>query len=387
MAIPFKYNRRSLLIRWVSNLMTAGTIAIVVSVFVAAMALVEGISSAIKDTSSPDNMIVLRQGANSETNSTISLDRLDALKFLPAISRDASGNPLASPELSEQIFATASDGTVDSLPIRGVLPVSLQVHERVRIISGRMFEPGLNEVILGKLIVNQYPGCSLGSDLKLGRRTWKVVGIFESGGGSFESEVWADLHSLQDDSHRGSTFNSIRLKLVPGADVAALVQRTSDDPQIDLQAQTEGDYYREQSSITAGLRMLGLLVAGIMAFAAVFAAMNTMYAAVSARTTEIGTLRALGFSPGAIMMSFLVESSALAFVAGIFGVILALPINGITTKFNGALSVATLAFNFHVTPALVVEALVFAVVIGAAGGWLPARQAMRVSVVNALRRQ
>src|SRR6266478_1025634 len=291
MAIPFKYNRRSLLIRRVSNSMTVGAIAIVVGVFVAAMAIVGGLDSAIKDSSSPDNMILIGRGADSEANSFITLDQLD------------------------------------NLPIRGVLPVSTQTHEKVRIIAGRMFAPGLNEVIIGKLILNRYPGCSLGADLKVGRRIWKVVGVFESGGSSFESEVWGDLHSLQEDSRRGSSFNSIRLKLVPGADVHSLIQRCADDPRINLQAKTESEYYKEQSGIAANLRALGLLVAGIMAFAAIFAAMNTMYAAVAARTTEIGTLRALGFSPLAIMTSFLAESSALAFAAGIIGVILALPVN------------------------------------------------------------
>ena len=277
--------------------------------------------------------------------------------------------------------------TLDNLPIRGVLPVSAQIHDRVRIIAGRMFAPGLNEVIIGKLLVHRYPGCSLGADLKLGRRTWKVVGVFESGGSSFESEVWADLHSLQEDARRGSSFTSIRLRLVPGADVHALIRRCADDPRINLQAETESEYYKEQSGIAANLRVLGLLVAGIMAFAAMFAAMNTMYAAVSARTSEIGTLRALGFSPLAIMTSFLAESSALAVAAGIIGVILALPVNGLSTKFNGgAVSAPTIAFNFHVTPGIVIQGLVFAVVIGALGGYLPARQAMRVTVVTALRR-
>jgi len=369
MAIPFKYNRRSLLIRRVSNSMTVGAIAIVVGVFVAGMAIVGGLDSAIKDSSSPDNMILIGRGADSEANSFITLDQLDALKFLPAIKRDGAGNPLVSPELTEQVFMPAGD-TLDNLPIRGVLPVSTQTHEKVRIIAGRMFAPGLNEVIIGKLILNQYPGCSLGADLKVGRRAWKVV-----------------LHSLQEDSRRGSSFNSIRLKLVHGADVHSLIQRCADDPRINLQAKTESEYYKEQSGIAANLRALGLLVAGIMAFAAIFAAMNTMYAAVAARTTEIGTLRALGFSPLAIMTSFLAESSALAFAAGIIGVILALPVNGLSTKFNGgAVSAPTLAFNFHVTPVIAIQALVFAIVIGALGGWLPARQAMRVSVVNALRR-
>jgi putative ABC transport system permease protein len=215
---------------------------------------------------------------------------------------------------------------------------------------------------------------------------WKVVGVFAAAGSSFESEIWGDMHSLQEDSRRGSAFNSIRLKLIPGADVAGLAQRIAADPRINLQAETETDYYREQSVFAANLRMLGLVVAGIMAFSAMFAAMNTMYAAVAARTTEIGTLRALGFSPGAIMTSFLGESSILALAAGVVGILAALPINGYTSKFNGPFSTPTLAFNFHVTPVVVIQALVFALLIGALGGALPARQAMRVTVASALRR-
>ncbi len=386
MAIPFKYNRRSLLLRRVSNLMTGGAIAIVVGVFVAAMAMVGGLESAVRDTSSPDNMILIRSGADSEADSVITLDQLDAIKFLPAIKRDDAGSPLVSPELVQQVFIPAADQTLDNLPIRGVLPVSTRVHEKVHVIAGRMFAPGLNEVIIGKLVLNQYPGCSLGGDLKVGRRVWKVVGVFESGGSSFESEVWADLHSLQEDSRREGSFNTIRCKLAPGAEVRSFIQRAADDPRIKLQAETEPEFYKEQSGVAANLRVLGLLVAGIMSFAAIFAAMNTMYAAVSARTTEIGTLRALGFSPRAIMTSFLAESSMLAFLAGIIGVILAFPVNGISTKFNGAIAAPTLAFNIHVTPLIAVQALVFAVFIGLLGGWLPARRAMRVSVVNALRR-
>lgn len=386
MAIPFKYNRRSLLVRRVSNSMTTGAIALVVAVFVAAMALVAGLDSTVKDTSSPDNIIVLRRGASSETASIITLEQLDALKFLPEIRRDTAGNPMVSPELAQQILMPAADRSLDNLPLRGVLPPSSQVHEQVHIISGRMLAPGLSEVVIGRSIVNQYPGCSLGSDLRLGRRTWKVVGVFEAGGSSFESEVWADLHTLQQDSRRGSSCNSVRFKLAPGAAVAPLVQRIADDPRINLQAETESEYYREQSAFAAKLRVLGLVVAGIMAFAAIFAAMNTMYASVSARTTEIGTLRALGFRPMAIMTSFLLESSTLAFVAGLMGVLLALPINGFSTKFNGSLSSPTLAFRFHVTFAIVIQALLFAIAMGVAGGWLPARQAMRLTVVKALRR-
>src|SRR5438128_1749912 len=248
MAIPFKYNRRSLLIRRVSNSMTVGAIAIVVGVFVAAMAIVGGLDSAIKDSSSPDNMILIGRGADSEANSFITLDQLDALKFLPAIKRDGAGNPLVSPEFTEQVFMPAGD-TLDNLPIRGVLPVSAQIHEKVRIIAGRMFAPGLNEVIIGRLILNQYPGCSLGADLKVGRRAWNVVGVFESGGSSFESEVWGDLHSLQEDSRRGSSYNSILLNSVQAAMVNCWIQRVAVNHGTNLKPRRDQGNSRNQSEL------------------------------------------------------------------------------------------------------------------------------------------
>ena len=175
MAIPFKYNGRSLLLRRVSNSMTTGAIALVVAVFVAAMALVAGLDSTVRDTSSPDNIIVLRRGASSETASIITLEQLDALKFLPQIQRDSANSPLVSPELAEQILMPAADHSLDNLPLRGVLPLITNVHEKVHILSGRMLAPGLNEVVIGKSIVNRYPGCSLGSDLRVGRRSRLVL--------------------------------------------------------------------------------------------------------------------------------------------------------------------------------------------------------------------
>jgi ABC-type lipoprotein release transport system permease subunit len=386
MAIPFKYNRRSLLNRRISNGMTAGAIALVVAVFIAAMALVSGVNSTIKNTSSPDNIILLRAGAESEANSIISLDQLNALRFLPFIKQNAAGAPLASPELTQQVFVNASDRTLDNLPIRGVLPVALEAHDSVRIVGGRMFSPSANEVIIGKRIAGRYPGCALGSDLKLGRRTWKVIGIFGAEGNSFESEVWTDLRALQDDSRRGSTFNSIRFKLAPGADFEAMKQQIASDPRVNLHALTESEYYQEQSKSAKNLYTLGMLTSVLMAFAAIFAAMNTMYGAVSARTKEIATLRALGFAPRAVMIAFLVESSMLAMTAAIGGVILALPVNGVSTKFNGAISSPTLAFAFQITPAIIAQAFLFALAIGIAGGWLPARHAMRTTIVEALRK-
>ena len=297
MAIPLKYNVRSLLVRRVSTGMTAGGIALVVAVFVVVMAMVAGLGTMISDTGEPDNMIVLRKGATTETYSSINLDQFDAMKFLPQIRRDPAGNPMISPELPVQVLMQREKGPSDNIVVRGVLPIALEVHQNVRLVEGRMFKPAMGEVIVGKGLAGRYANTKVGSTMQFGRGQWKVVGIFSAGGSSFESEVWADIHNVQDDTQRGAYYATVRLKMAPGADSEALINRIADDPRINLQAETEAQYYKDQSVVASQMRMLGLIVAIIMGVGAVFAAMNTMYAAVSARTSEIGTLRALGFSP------------------------------------------------------------------------------------------
>jgi putative ABC transport system permease protein len=385
MAIPLKYNVRSLLVRRISTAMTGGGIALVVAVFVIVMALVAGLNAAISDTGDPDNLIVLRKGATTETYSAVQIDQFDALKFLPQIRRERDGSVDASPELPVQALMERIGGGRDNIVIRGVLPIALKVHQKVRIAEGRMFNPSVNEVIVGKGLTGHYRNMQLGSTLHFGRGNWKVVGIMTADGGSFESEVWGDIHNVQDDAQRGAYYADVRLKLAPGADIAALIQRLADDPRINLQGQTETDYYKDQAVVANQMRMLGMIVAIIMAVGAIFGAMNTMYAAVSSRTTEIGTLRALGFAPLAVMTSFLLESLVLAVVAGVIGIILAMPINGLSTTFGNFVTFSTLAFSFHVTFTIVIEALIFAAVMGVVGGWLPARQAMKMPVVDALR--
>lgn len=385
MAIPLKYNVRSLLVRRVSTAMTAGGIALVVAVFVIVMAMVAGISATITDAGAPDNMVVVRRGATTETYSLMTLDQFNALRFLPGIQRDAAGNPLASPELPVQTAMPRTTGGSDYIVFRGVLPAALEVHDQVHIVAGRMFRPGLNEIIIGKGLAGRYANCALGAILHFGRGTWQVVGIFQAQGSSFESEIWGDIHSVQDEARRGAYYASARIKLAPGANAAALIQRIADDPRINLQAQSESEYYSDEATVANQLRKLVLVVAVIMGIGAIFGAMNTMYAAVAARRVEIATLRALGFSPGAVMLSFLTESMVLALFAGAIGVVLALPMNGFSTTFLNFVTFSTLAFSFRVSPAIVLGAFAFAALMGLLGGWLPARQAMRLTVVDALR--
>ena len=245
MAIPLKYNVRSLLVRRVSTAMTGGGIALVVAVFVIVMALVAGLNSAISDTGDPDNVIVLRKGATTETYSAIQLDQFDAMKFLPQIRREPDGEVDASPELPVQALMERTGGGRDNIVVRGVLPIALKVHPKVKIVEGRMFNPSVNEVIVGKGLMGHYENTTLGSTLRFGRGKWKVVGIMEAAGGSFESEVWGDIHNVQDDAQRGAYYADVRLKLAPGADSDALIRRLADDPRINLLAETEAGRFRE----------------------------------------------------------------------------------------------------------------------------------------------
>ena len=385
MAIPLKYNIRSLLVRRVSTAMTAGGIALVIAVFVIVMAIVGGIGTTITDSGAADNIVVVRRGATTETYSLITLDQFDALRFLPAIRRDGAGNPLASPELPVQTLLQRASGGSENIVFRGVLPVALEVHDQVHLIAGRMFHPGTNEIIVGKSLVGRYANCKLGAILHFGRGTWRVVGIFEAHGSSFESEIWGDVHRVQDEARRGAYYACARIKLAPGANAGALVERIASDPRINLQAQSEPEYYRDEATVATQLRSLVMVVAAIMGIGAIFGAMNTMYAADAARTVEISTLRALGFSSGAVMLSFLAESVVLALAASVIGIVLALPMNGYSTTFANFVTFSTMAFSFRVTPAIIIEAFAFAALMGLLGGWLPARAAMRMTVVDALR--
>ncbi|MGO9450886.1 MAG: ABC transporter permease [Candidatus Binataceae bacterium] len=386
MAVPLRYNIRNLLARRMSTLMTMGGIALVVGIFTLMMAMVGGLRQAIVSTASPDNLVVVRKGSTTETNSTISIEQYNAIRFLNGIRRDAAGEPLASPELAMQVFLQRIGGASDNIVVRGVLPVAAEVHNGVKLIAGRMFHPGLKEVVVGANLAQRYRNCQLGSTLRFGRDQWKVVGIFTARGSSFESEIWSDLHELIADSRRGDYYSSVRLRTSGGAQRRALISRIEHDPQISLHAETETDYYAEQSVAANQLAAIGMVVALIMAIGAVSGAMNTMYTAVAARVPEIGTLRALGFSSASILSSFLFEAMILALAGGIAGVALALPINGFTSNFTNFFSYSTLSFKFQVTARTVIEAILFAAVMGALGGFLPARQAIRMRLVESFRR-
>jgi ABC-type antimicrobial peptide transport system permease subunit len=265
-----------------------------------------------------------------------------------------------------------------------VKPAAYEVHERFRLVAGRLPSSGRSELLVGRSVAARYKGTQLGSRLNLGRQQWVVVGLFEAGGGSFESEIWTDAESLMSDMRR-HYYSAVTLKLRDLGVVDAFARQVADDPRVSLQAKREVDYYDELTQTAAIMRGLGMLVAFIMAIGAVFAAMNTMYAAILSRTKEIGTLRALGFTRASILASFVIESLLVTLPGGIIGCLLALPVHGVTSGTLNMQNFTDIGFEFRISGAIVMGAAAFALGIGLAGGLLPARHAARLPITQALR--
>src|SRR5262249_51351400 len=283
-----------------------------------ACSLFLGLISSLKQTmvssGDPRNLIVLRKGSDNDGSSQIPIEAFHAIRYLDGIERSAEDDPLASPELVVQPFFQTRDGGRENVLVRGVQPIALAVHDQVRIVAGRMIAPSAGEAVVGRGVLGRYEGTELGSMLEFGRNRWKVVGIFESDGSSFESEVWVDVRELARDAHRPIPFSGVRVRAADEAALARIKQRIDADPPYALEAERETDYYAKQSKSANTLYSLVIGIAVLAGIGAGFGAANTMYAAVRARTAEIGTLRAMGFSRGSILWSFQVEAVALAVV-------------------------------------------------------------------------
>ena len=390
MAIPLAYPVRSLLVRKWTSAFTAGGVALVVTSMLLLLSLVGGLRRMLASSGDPSNVVVLRKGSTNDGVSQVPRDAALSLRTMQGVARGDEGQPLASPELVNQPFMVTNGGGREIVLIRGVQPVAFQVHRAVRLVQGRMFRPHVGEVVVGVGVRGRYVGADLGGHVEFGRRRWTVVGVFDSGGKAFDSEIWADVTDVQDDTRR-TGYSGVRLTIDPGTDFATLKRRIEDDGRFTLEAKQETEYYREQADTTQTLYVLVLTLAVIMATGAVFGALNTMYAAVASRTAEIGTLRALGFPRGAILRSFLGESMVLAGAGFLAGTALAaLAVLAVNTLLSGVqfsmmtFSVATILL--HLTPGSLVAGLVIAGLIGLLGGLAPAWRAARLRVVDALHR-
>jgi putative ABC transport system permease protein len=388
MPIPLEYNFRSVINRWVSTLVAVLSIAGTVAVFIVMLAMAQGFRATLVSSGSAQNAIILRGGADAEMMSAIMLDQVKVIADAPGIARSAAGDPLVSAEVVViGAFPLIASGTDANVQIRGVSPLALQVRPDVRIAEGRFLQSGLAELVVGKNVPGIYKGFELGSSIDFGGGRWTVVGVFDAGGSSFDSEVWADATVLNQIYKRPTNvFQSVTARLSSPANFQEFKDALTSDPRLTVDVFQERLWYSEQSRmVSTVIKVLGFLVAAVMAVGAVFAALNTMYSAVAARSSEIGTLKALGFGPGSIVASFLAESMIIALAGGAIGCLAALPFNGFTAGTMNWASFSYLAFSFRVTPAIIGIGAAFAVLMGVIGGLPPALRAARLPVVVALR--
>ncbi|MBE7501971.1 MAG: ABC transporter permease [Verrucomicrobiales bacterium] len=362
-------------------------IAGVVAVLVGTLSIAEGFRQALRSSGSPDVALVMRSGSDSEGVSLLTGEEARWIRDAPGLRRMATG-PLASAEALVIInLPKRTTGTDANVLLRGVEEAAFQVREEVRIVEGRRFEPGRNEVIIGSGAAAEYAGLDVGGTLRLGRVEWRIVGRFTARGGVAESELWTDAVAVQNAYQRGNTYQSVFARLASPAALDVFQEALSRDPRLNVKVLRQDEYYAEQGRLLSNLITgLGSVIAGLMGLGAVFGALNTMYSAVAARTREIATLRALGFGSGPVVGSVLAESLLMALVGGGLGGGLAyLAFNGYQAATMNWQTFSQVAFAFRVTPALLVQGVLYATVIGLLGGLFPALRAARMPVVAGLR--
>jgi putative ABC transport system permease protein len=387
MAIPFVYNLRSMRARWLSAIVAVVGIAGTVGVFCAMLALARGFHATLVNSGSPQNALIRRAGSSAELDGSVSLDQVKVIEDAPGIMRE-NGQPLVSPEAVVIAgFNLRTTHTNANVQVRGVSEETLKVRPNIKIIEGRFFQPGLAELVIGKNVESTYEGLEFGKPINFGGQTWNVVGVFDAGGSAFDSEVWADSRVLNQVYKRPENlYQSVTVRLDSPAAYNQLKDALTADPKLTVEVDRELDYYARQSQVlTTLITVLGGLVAVIMGIGAVIGALNTMYSAVSERSREIATMRAIGFAGSSIAISFVFEALIIAFIGGLLGCLFVLPLNGYTTGTMNMQTFSHMAFAFKVTPPLLVAGIIFALLMGIIGGLPPAIRAARRPIALALR--
>ncbi len=394
MAIPVSYNIRNLKLRKGLTVMTALGIALTVTTAIFLMALVAGLNRAFVSSGSPLDVLVLRKGSDSELTGGFDASLFPTLKTLPGIAKDSRGEPMASGEWNVVIVLPRNDGTGEvNVTVRGMMPDGLEMrqmpgadgHPSVKLVAGNWFQTGQREVVVSKSIRERFAHANIGDNLDFGKGSWKVVGVFDAGGSAYESEIWGDVNQMASDFDRQGGFSSAYLRATDPISAEALKNRVSDDQRLKLEGMLESDYYAKQTSSGTPIKIIGWVVGIIMAVGSIFAAMNTMYAAVAYRGREIATLRVIGFSRPAILTSFVLESLLIAFLGALVGIVLMLPFNGMQTGTSNQVTFSEVVFALQITWKVGLYAVVFALVMGFFGGLAPAWHAARQNILNALR--
>jgi len=385
MAIPIKYNIGNLMSRKVSTIMTVLGIGVVIAVMVAMLALYNGVQSALVSSGSKENMMVLREGAQTEATSWVTRDKFRIIRSLPGIARSRDGDALVSPELVIIFKLPRRDNpTGSNVNVRGVTQKAMEIRPYIQLVEGRMFRPGLNEVIVSRRMQKRFLNMNPGESFRSGTHTWTVAGVFDAKSTSFDSEIWADIETLGLAQKRPE-YSTVLLRPSSESAFKSIADAISTDTRLKLQSKTELKYYEEQTNGLLGIRILVTIVTFFMVLGAILGAMNTMFSAVASRKRELATMRALGFRRRDVLLSIVLEAIVVSGLAGVIGVLLALPVNGIATGTANFITFSEVAFNFNISPGVAGFAVALAIVAGVVGGLLPAISAARLPITRALR--
>ena len=385
-AVPLIYIARNLWVRRVTTLLTAAGMALVVFVFATVLMMSEGIRATLVATGQPDNVIVLRKGAGAEINSGISRSQAAVLETLPGIALGPLGGALVSKEpVVLNNLPKRGSGKPSNVTLRGTSATGLALRPQVRLAEGRMFKPGSSEVVAGRAVARGFEGVALGSVLRFAGRDWTVVGLLDAGRSGFDSEIWGDAEQIMQ-AFRRQSFSSVVFRLDDAGDFERVRQLVDDDPRLTLEAKREVRFYAEQSEALANfIGILGTSLAVIFSIGATVGATITMFGSVASRVGEIGTLRALGFRRGAVLGAFLGEALLLSLVGGLVGLAAASAMQSVDVSTTNFSTFSELAFQFTLTPAIALKALLFALAMGVIGGFVPAWRAARLKSVDCLR--
>ena len=386
MPIPVSYSFRNLWTRRLTTALTASGMALVVFVFAATLMLAEGLQKTLVATGSPDNVVVIRKGSQSEVQSGVERLQASIVESQPEIAIGADGKPLLAKELVVLInLPKRGSRKPANVVIRGVSGASLALRPQVTLLEGRMPKPGSTEILAGSSIARRFDGAGIGEQLRFAMREWRVVGVFDAGSTGYSSEIWGDADQLMQ-SFRRPVYSSVLFRMKDASLVDLMKQRLESDPRLTIELKQETKYYLDQSeAMTKFLRILGLALTVIFSLGAVIGAMITMYAAVANRVIEIGTLRALGFQRGSILLAFVLEAFFLGLLGGVIGVVAASFLQLLTISTMNWQSFAELAFSFSLSGGIIVKSILFSLVMGLIGGLLPAFRAARMNIVDALR--
>jgi len=384
MKIPLRYSWRNLIVRKTTTIMTIVSISMTVVVLVASLALVEGLRNAFANSGNPLQLLALRKGSTSELGSAVTPEGFAELRTLPGIAKDANGEISASMEMVTVInIPTPETARGINVTLRGLSRVGSGMRD-VALREGRWFNPGQREIMVGKSIAARFPAARIGGRLTFGRGSWQVVGIMDGGSSALNSEIWGDVNQMSADYNRQASLSSILVRATDRAAMEQLQKAISQNRNLNLSAISEKEYYAKQTSAGTMLEFAGIFIALIMAVGSSFAAMNTMYAAVARRSREIGMLKTLGFSRFNIMLAFVCESLLLALLAGLVGWTASLPLNFVTTGIGNFATFSEIQFHFHVGLTTFIAGMVFALLLGVAGGLLPARAGAKKEILAAL---